>query len=278
MADVTGKLRDFKAGDVFFKQGDTGQELFIIKRGKVEIRVGNHVLDTLSPSNIFGEMALIDSAPRNATAVAITDTTLIAVSQKRFMASTSNLSFSIMREMSQRLRKTARETELMNIDAITASIVHEIKQPLTAISANSSAARRLLGKTPPNVQEARGCFMRIVDEVRRTSEVLDSIRSLFQRADQAREQMDVNEITLEVLGPMATEFKDHRITTLRELTTSVPIVSGNRRQLQEVIVNLVRNAIEAMERTTDRNRLLRVKTHWSNDDAIVLCTRLGTRD
>src|SRR6516225_5771642 len=214
MAGVTGKLRDFKAGDVIFKQGDTGRELFTIKSGKVEIRIGNHVLDTLSPGNIFGEMALIDSAPRNATAVAITDATLIAVSQKQFVLSNSNLAFSIMRDMSQRLRRRARETELMNIDAITASIVHEIKQPLTAISANSSAARRFLGKTPPNVHEARGCFMRIVDGVRQTSEVLDGIRSLFQRADQVREQMDLNEVTLEVLEPMHTEFKNHRITIL----------------------------------------------------------------
>jgi len=57
MAGAAGKLRDFKAGDVIFKQGDTGQELFIIKSGKVEIRIGNHVLDTLSSGNIFGEMA-----------------------------------------------------------------------------------------------------------------------------------------------------------------------------------------------------------------------------
>ena len=270
MAGVTGKLRDFKAGDVIFKQGDTGRELFIIKSGKVEIRVGNHVLDTLSPGNIFGEMALIDSAPRNATVVAITDATLIAVSQKQFMTSTSNLAFSIMREMSQRLRRRARETELMNIDAITASIVHEIKQPLTAVSVNSSAARRFLGKTPPNVHDARACLMRIVDEVRRTGEVLDGIRSLFQRADQAREQIDVNDITLEVLEPMGTELKNHRITILRELATSAPVVSGNKRQLQVVIINLVRNAIEAMDTTTDRNRLLRVTTQRHSDDAIVL--------
>jgi signal transduction histidine kinase len=89
---------------------------------------------------------------------------LIAVSHKQFMLSTSNLAFNIMRDMSQRLRKRARETELMNIDAITASIVHEIKQPLSAISANSRDARRFLGKTPPNIQEARGCLIRIVAE------------------------------------------------------------------------------------------------------------------
>ena len=269
MAGAAGKLRDFKAGDVIFKQGDTGQELFIIKSGKVEIRIGNHVLDTLSPSNIFGEMALIDSAPRNATAVAITDATLIGVSQKQFVLSTSNLAFSIMRDMSQRLRKRARETELMNIDAITASIVHEIKQPLSAISANSSAARRFLGKTPPDVQEARGCLIRIVDGVRQTSEILDGIRSLFRRVDQVREQIDVNEITLEVLKPMGAELKD-RITIRSEFTTRVPLVDGNKRQLQEVIVNLVRNAMEAMDDTTDRNRVLLVKTEQRSGDAIVL--------
>jgi signal transduction histidine kinase len=270
MVAAAGKLREFKAGDVIFKQGDTGLELFIIKSGKVEIRIGNHVLDTLSPGNIFGEMALIDSAPRNATAIAITSATLIAVSQKQFVLSTSNLAFSIMRDMSQRLRRRARETELMNIDAITASIVHEIKQPLSAISANSSAARRFLGKNPPNVQEARACLIRIVDGIRQTSDVLDGIRSLFQRADQGREQIDVNEIAFEVLEPMGAELKGHRITILSELTTKVPLVYGNRRQLQEVIVNLVRNAMEAMENTTVRNRVLRVKTEKRSGDAIVL--------
>jgi C4-dicarboxylate-specific signal transduction histidine kinase len=158
----------------------------------------------------------------------------------------------------------------MNIDAITASIVHELKQPLSAISANSSAARRFLGKTPPDVQEARACLIRIVDGVRQTSEILDGIRALFRRADQVREQIDVNEITLEVLNPMGAELKDHRITIFSELTPRVSLVDGNKRQLQEVIVNLVRNAMEAMDDTADRNRVLRLKTEQRSDDAIVL--------
>jgi C4-dicarboxylate-specific signal transduction histidine kinase len=269
-AGAAGLLREFKTGEVIFKQGDPGHELFIIKSGKVEICIGNHVLDTLSAGNIFGEMALIDSAPRNATAVAITDATLIAVSQKQFMRSTSNLAFSIMRDMSQRLRKRARETELMNIDAITASIVHEIKQPLTAISANSVAARRFLGRTPPDVQEARGCLIRIVDGVRQTTEVLDAIRSLFQRADHFRERIDINEITLEVLKPMSAQLKDHQIIIHSELNTRAVLVDGNRRQLQEVILNLVRNAVEAMNDTTDRNRVLRIKTEHRGGVAIAL--------
>ena len=270
IAGGTGPLRELKAGDVIFKQGDAGQELFIIKSGKVEIRIGNRVLDTLSPGNIFGEMALIDSAPRNATAVAITDATLIAVSEKQFMFSISTLALNIMRDMSRRLRKRAQETELMNIEAITASIVHEIKQPLTAVAADSSAARIFLGKTPPDLQEVRACLIRIVDGVHRTSDVLDGIRSLFQGTNQSRDQIDLNEITLEVLEPMGAELKNHGITTLPQLTTNIPRFYGNRRQLQEVIVNLLRNAIEAMDITTDRNRVLRLKTERRGVDAIVL--------
>ena len=121
-----GPLREFKAGDVIFKQGDVGHELFVVKRGKVEIRIGDRVLDTLSEGNILGEMALIDSAPRNATAAAKTDATLVPVSETQFMLSVSNLALNIMRDMSRRLRKRAREAELMNIEAITASIVHEL--------------------------------------------------------------------------------------------------------------------------------------------------------
>jgi CRP-like cAMP-binding protein len=101
-------------------------------------------------------MALIDSAPRNATAVAITDATLIAVSEKQFMFS-STLALNIMRDMSRRLRKRAQETALMNNEAITASIVHEIKQPLTAVAVDSSAARIFLGKN--STRSSRGAGM-----------------------------------------------------------------------------------------------------------------------
>src|SRR5215510_563821 len=69
---------DFKAGDVIFRQGDPAHELFIVQSGEVEIRLGNRVLETLPQYSIFGEMALIDSAPRSAMAVAVTDTTLVS--------------------------------------------------------------------------------------------------------------------------------------------------------------------------------------------------------
>lgn len=78
-------MREFKAGDVIFRQGDDAKELFVIQRGSVEIRLGNRVLETLSDYAIFGEMALIDSAPRSAMAVAVSDVKLVSVGEKQFL-------------------------------------------------------------------------------------------------------------------------------------------------------------------------------------------------
>jgi CRP-like cAMP-binding protein len=99
--------RDFKAGDVIFRVGDTAQELFIIQGGEVEIRLGDRVLETLPQYSIFGEMALIDNAPRSATAVAASDAKLVPVSEKQFLfliRNTSYFALNVMRLMARRLR------------------------------------------------------------------------------------------------------------------------------------------------------------------------------
>lgn len=99
--------RDFKAGDVIFRQGDPAQELFIIQSGEVEIRLGNRVLERLSQYSIFGEMALIDNAARSATAIAASDAKLVPVSEKQFLFLISNTPYfalNVMRVMARRLR------------------------------------------------------------------------------------------------------------------------------------------------------------------------------
>jgi CRP-like cAMP-binding protein len=99
--------RDFKTGDVIFRQGDPAQELFIIQSGEVEIRLGNRVLERLPQYSIFGEMALIDNAPRSATAIAAGDTKLVSVSEKQFLFLISNTPYfalNVMRVMARRLR------------------------------------------------------------------------------------------------------------------------------------------------------------------------------
>jgi CRP-like cAMP-binding protein len=99
--------RDFKAGDVIFRQGDPAQELFIVQSGEVEIRLGNRVLETLPQYSIFGEMALIDTAPRSATAIAVSDAKLVPVSEKQFLfliSNTPHFALNVMRVMARRLR------------------------------------------------------------------------------------------------------------------------------------------------------------------------------
>ena len=103
--------RDFKAGDVIFREGDPARDLFIVQSGAVEIRLGNRLLETLSQYSIFGEMALIDNAPRSATAIAATDVRLVAVSEKQFLFLISNTPYfalNVMRVMARRLRAANR--------------------------------------------------------------------------------------------------------------------------------------------------------------------------
>ena len=100
-------VRDFKAGDVIFRRGDPAHELFIVQSREVEIRLGNRVLETLPQYSIFGEMALIDSAPRSATAIASSDARLVPVSEKQFLFLISNTPYfalNVMRVMARRLR------------------------------------------------------------------------------------------------------------------------------------------------------------------------------
>jgi CRP/FNR family transcriptional regulator, cyclic AMP receptor protein len=103
------EARFFKAGSVIFREGDEARELFVVKSGRVRIQIGNRTISELGPDNIFGEMALIDSEPRSATATAITDVELVPVSEKQFLFLVSQTPFfalKVMRVLAQRLRVT----------------------------------------------------------------------------------------------------------------------------------------------------------------------------
>ena len=162
-----------------------------------------------------------------------------------------------------------RDNKLTNVEAIMAAIAHEVRQPLMAIAINGSAARRFLARVPADIDEVAANLDRIIKDSRRASEVFDSILALFRREDQERQPINVNEVALEVLQSSRGELDEHRVTTRTELASELPLISGHKRQLQQVISNLVQNAIEAMDSTTDRDRVLRVRTGLQNSDAIV---------
>jgi signal transduction histidine kinase len=162
-----------------------------------------------------------------------------------------------------------RDNKLMGAQAITAAIAHQVRQPLAGIVTNASAAMRWLGRTPPDHDEVQAALKRIQTESHRTSDVFDAIRALFRTGDQGRQPVDVNAIIGEVIESLRGELKDHGVETRLDLA-ELPLVDGHKGQLREVIFNLVHNALEAMDGTTDRSRLLRVATQHRDAGAIAV--------
>lgn len=163
-----------------------------------------------------------------------------------------------------------RRNKLMTLEAVVASISHELKQPLSAIVLRGSTALRSLGHAPPDLEKARLALNKIVSDGRRASQIFDNIRDLFKTTDQGRVLIDVNKMALDVLGILRGELNEHRITTCTELMSEPPLVVGHYGQLQEVLLNLIRNAIEAMDAVKDGSRVLRLRTENHGRDAIII--------
>jgi CRP/FNR family cyclic AMP-dependent transcriptional regulator len=107
LAGAGAPVKEYKAGEVIFKEGDAGAEFFVIQSGKVEIRLGNRTLGSLGDRDIFGEMALIDTSPRSATAVAATDVKIVPIGEKQFLflvSQTPHFALNVMRTLARRLR------------------------------------------------------------------------------------------------------------------------------------------------------------------------------
>jgi PAS domain S-box-containing protein len=165
--------------------------------------------------------------------------------------------------------ESERDNKLMNIEVVTASIAHEVRQPLAAIAANGGAALQFLQRAL-DLDRVREILNQMMDDCNRVSEVFDTIRALFRRVDQKREPTVVNEIVVDVLQSMREELKDHGVTTETELAPELQLVDGHRNQLRQVIFNLIHNAIESMDNTLDGSRVLRVITKSQDPDALIV--------
>ena len=161
-----------------------------------------------------------------------------------------------------RLARTevARVTQRMAMGEMTASIVHEIKQPLAAIALNANAGLRWLTRTAPNLDEIRDALNRVVTDTNRTNEVIDGIRSVFKKENQTKARQDVNKLIREVLTLVGSDTEAQHIAVRTQLSDGLREVPANLVQLRQVIVNLITNAIDAMSTVVDRPRVLRLKT------------------
>jgi signal transduction histidine kinase len=162
-----------------------------------------------------------------------------------------------------------RENRLMNLEAMVASIAHEVRQPLGSIKNNGLAASTFLRDAPPNVEEVRSALDDIITASDRASEVFDNIRALFGSADQMQ-SVDLNRVVLEALGALHRELNDHSVTPHTWLAADLPLVMGHRGQLLELLLNLVHNAIEAMSTVGEGSRVLRVSTQRDDQDVITV--------
>jgi signal transduction histidine kinase len=156
---------------------------------------------------------------------------------------------------------------------LSASMAHELKQPLAAIVTNANVATRWLNNPTPDFDEVRAALNRIVREGHRASHVIGSIRAMFKKDVEARTRVDVNEIIREVLALLQNDFAKKRVTVQPVLTTELPHVLADRIQLQQVILNLVVNAVEAMESVTDRQRILQVRSEFEASDGVLVTVR-----
>jgi signal transduction histidine kinase len=171
---------------------------------------------------------------------------------------------------SNAMLRRERNNKLMSLEAMTASIAHEVRQPLATIALEGETTLLLLGQSSPDLKEAESAVQGIVRASQRANEIFNNIRSLFGNAELKKERLDINSLTLEMLLASKFDLEKHGIETRIELASKLPPVMGHKGQLQEVITNLVQNAIEAMDEVDRHRRVLKVRTEIIADDAVAV--------
>jgi signal transduction histidine kinase len=168
----------------------------------------------------------------------------------------------------------AHVARVATVSALTASIAHEINQPLSGIITNAGTCLRMLAADPPDIDGARETARRTIRDGNRASDVVTRLRALFSKKEFALESLDLNDATREVIALSLSDLQRQRVVLQSELADDLPKVTGDRVQLQQVILNLVRNATDAMIDVDDRPRQLLVRTERENDDRV----RVRVRD
>lgn len=168
------------------------------------------------------------------------------------------------------LTHVARATAL---SALTASIAHEVNQPLAGIITNASACLRLLAADPPDTLSAQATAQRTIRDANRASEVIKRLRALFARKPMGREPVDLNDATREVLALSSGELQGRGVVVQTDFAVPLPRVPGDRVQLQQVILNLVLNAAEAVQARMMRPREIRISTVATDDVQVLLAVR-----
>ncbi|HMG71210.1 MAG TPA: PAS domain S-box protein [Gemmatimonadaceae bacterium] len=179
------------------------------------------------------------------------------------------------RRMSEEALAKARSeltkvAEVTSLGVLTASIAHEVNQPLSGIITNASTCLRMLDVDPPNIDGARETARRTIRDGNRASDVISRLRALFSKKEFALEPQDLNEATREVIALSLSELQSNSVMVQSELADDLPPVNGDRVQLQQVVLNLLRNASDAMAGVDDRPRQLTIRTELDEESRVRL--------
>jgi signal transduction histidine kinase len=170
--------------------------------------------------------------------------------------------------------KLASVARVTSLGVLTAAIAHEVNQPLSGIITNAGTCLRMLDANPPNLEGARETARRTIRDGIRASDVITRLRALFSRDEYTLEALDLNEVTREVMVLTLSDLQRNRVVLQSELAEGLPTITGDRIQLQQVILNLLRNASDAMAEVHDRPRHLLITTGCDETDGV----RLSVRD
>ena len=163
-----------------------------------------------------------------------------------------------------------RASKLLNAQAAIATTIHQLRQPLAAIVLGSAAAKRCLAQTPPNTAEVQSIHDSITSATSHANEVLESMRALFEDAEQPYTLVNVNELVVESLQVVESELKEHGIAANTQLAPDLPLIVCHKGQLEEVILNLAHNSIDAMATSANKPRALSVETKQQGREHVVI--------
>jgi PAS domain S-box-containing protein len=182
-----------------------------------------------------------------------------------------------MRESERRYREVQAELAHANrvatMGQLTASIVHEVNQPIAATLFSAKAALRWLGAQPPNIEEIQQALGRIVKAGNRARDVIGRIRALVKKAPPRKDDVEINEAILEVMALTHGEVVEHGVSVQTQFAESLPLIQGDRIQLQQVILNLIVNAVEAMSGLGEGSRELLISTAKAGSDGVLVAVR-----
>jgi C4-dicarboxylate-specific signal transduction histidine kinase len=189
----------------------------------------------------------------------------------------------VTRDLTDRVRESealqeaqaelAHVTRVMTLGELTASIAHEVNQPLAAIVADANASLHWLAASPPDLGSVREALDAIVKDGHRASEVIQRIRQLATKTSPQKARLDMNDVIRDVVPLIGSEMRSHEVSLRIDLAPALPPVLADRVQLQQVLINLVMNGIEAMASIDGRSRELVIRSQPGDDDHVVVAVQ-----